>query len=113
MQHSHANDSASFEIVVDESVNDYETIALENAELHEWKSIKGIFKGKTKSKIRKKKQIFNLKEDCSDESGNDPIMQREQHVKHKCSPYLDTWSTKKIQNVSKMSSVDAFFQSML
>ena len=34
MQHSHANDSASFEIVVDESVNDYETIALENAELH-------------------------------------------------------------------------------
>ena len=77
MQHSHANDSASFEIVVDESVYDYETIALENAELHEWKSIKGIFKDKTKSKIRKKKQIVNLKEDCSDESGNDPIMQRE------------------------------------
>ena len=80
---------------MDESVYDYETIALENAELSKEKSIKGIFKGKTKSKIRKKKQIFNLKEDCSDESGNDPIMQREQHVKHKCSPSLDTCSPEK------------------
>ena len=55
MQHSHANDSASFEIVVDESVNDYETIALENAELSKEKHSKEIFKGKTKSKIKKKK----------------------------------------------------------
>ena len=80
---------------MDESVYDYETIALENAELSKEKSIKGIFKGKTKSKIRKKKQIVNQHEDHSDESGNDPIMQRVKHVKHKCSPSLDACSTEK------------------